>query len=206
MSPMPAMRAVLPTSWLRLAARGPRPHPSDTQFFSVLDAMYGSNLFKHLANSPWVDYLIMDSNFKVGAPLVHHHRVATARRGVPSRCRSLPKGAAGGVGQRLWLSCPAVVERLAGSHLTLTGPPLHMQTPYGTLMNVDKLRLYVSAAMPYNKPTYFEAAVEVYKNLTVSAGGLGGIGQVQDCSLACVASLSCQGACHAIVLQPSSWQ
>ncbi len=34
------------------------------------------------------------------------------------------------------------------------------QTPYGTLIKLSKLRFYVSAAIPYNKPVYFEAAME----------------------------------------------
>lgn len=35
------------------------------QFFSVIDAIYGATMFKHLAASPAVDHLIMDSNFMV---------------------------------------------------------------------------------------------------------------------------------------------
>lgn len=35
-----------------------------------------------------------------------------------------------------------------------------MQTPYHTEIKAPKLRMYVSAAIPYNKPVYFEAAVE----------------------------------------------
>lgn len=46
-----------------------------------------------------------------------------------------------------------------------------MQTPYGTLMNFAKLRLYVSAGLPYGKPVYFEAAVERYKDMGVLEGG-----------------------------------
>lgn len=39
-------------------------------------------------------------------------------------------------------------------------PACRPQTPYGTMIKASKLRLYVSAAVPYGKPAYFEAAVE----------------------------------------------
>eukprot|EP00198_Chlamydomonas_reinhardtii_P013104 XP_001702441.1 predicted protein [Chlamydomonas reinhardtii] len=34
------------------------------EFFSVLDAVYGAAMFKHIAASPHTDFLIMDSNFR----------------------------------------------------------------------------------------------------------------------------------------------
>jgi hypothetical protein len=49
------------------------------QFFSVLDAMHGAAMFKHVAASPWVDYLIMSSNFKVRPIRALGFRVATFR-------------------------------------------------------------------------------------------------------------------------------
>ncbi|KXZ46504.1 hypothetical protein GPECTOR_43g941 [Gonium pectorale] len=71
------------------------------EFFTVLDAMYGASMFKHIAGSPNTDWVIMDSNFR---------------------------------------------------------------TPYGTVIKPIKLRIYVGAAVPYGKPTYFEAAVEHFND------------------------------------------
>ena len=49
-------------------------------------------------------------------------------------------------------------------------PCCGMQTTSGTMMNTQKLRLYAGAALPYGKPTYFEAAVEAFPdNITVCA-------------------------------------
>ncbi|GFR43114.1 hypothetical protein Agub_g4115 [Astrephomene gubernaculifera] len=78
------------------------------EFFSVIDAIYGAPMFKHIVASPVTDFVIMDSNFR---------------------------------------------------------------TPYGTLMNPNKLRLYVGAAVPYGKPVYFEAAVERFADLKLLEAG-----------------------------------
>ncbi len=75
--------------------------------------------------------------------------------------------------------CPAAYATFHAFILHRT-PPVHShrvpfpppaQTPYGTLMNFAKLRLYVSAGLPYGKPVYFEAAVERYKDMGVLEGG-----------------------------------
>ncbi len=42
----------------------------------------------------------------------------------------------------------------------LPAPDAPVQSSHGSATNTQKLRLYASAALPYGKPTYFEAAVE----------------------------------------------
>ncbi|KAG2425669.1 hypothetical protein HXX76_013511 [Chlamydomonas incerta] len=78
------------------------------EFFSVLDAVYGAAMFRHIAASPYTDFLIMDSNFR---------------------------------------------------------------TSTGAVMDPRKLRLYISAAHAYGKPTYFEAAVERFADMKLLQAG-----------------------------------
>ncbi|KAG2452940.1 hypothetical protein HYH02_002277 [Chlamydomonas schloesseri] len=66
------------------------------EFFTVLDAVYGTSMIKHIAASPHTDFLIVDSG---------------------------------------------------------------LRTPYGTVMNPTKLRMFVGAVVSYGKPVHFEAAV-----------------------------------------------
>ncbi|KAG2487314.1 hypothetical protein HYH03_014031 [Edaphochlamys debaryana] len=47
----------------------------------------------------------------------------------------------------------------------------NFRTPYGTVMDPQKLRIYVGAAKPYGKPVYFEAAVERYNNMSLLVDG-----------------------------------
>ncbi|KAG2425719.1 hypothetical protein HXX76_013561 [Chlamydomonas incerta] len=47
----------------------------------------------------------------------------------------------------------------------------NFMTPYGTVMNPHKLRVYISAAHAYGKPVYFEAAVERFKDYALLEAG-----------------------------------
>ncbi|PNH04709.1 hypothetical protein TSOC_009088 [Tetrabaena socialis] len=66
----------------------------------------------------------------------------------------------------------AMFKRIAASpHTDFLIMDSNFLTPYGTVMNPHKLRLYISAAHSYGKPVYFEAAVERFPLLGLLAAG-----------------------------------
>ncbi|KXZ41551.1 hypothetical protein GPECTOR_399g226 [Gonium pectorale] len=66
----------------------------------------------------------------------------------------------------------SMFKRLAASqHTDFVIMDSNFRTPYGTLMNPHKLRIYVAAAQSYGKPIYFEAAVERFSGLDVLEAG-----------------------------------
>ncbi|KAG2487331.1 hypothetical protein HYH03_014047 [Edaphochlamys debaryana] len=47
----------------------------------------------------------------------------------------------------------------------------NFRTPNGQMIHPQKLRVYISAAIPYGKPVYFEAAMERYNNMSLLVNG-----------------------------------
>ncbi|KXZ54064.1 hypothetical protein GPECTOR_5g171 [Gonium pectorale] len=66
----------------------------------------------------------------------------------------------------------SMFHRIAASkHTDFLIMDSNFMTPYRTVMNPVKLRIYVAAAHAYNKPVYFEAAVERFANFDLLKAG-----------------------------------